>query len=155
MKIIGTRKLDENQKRTIISLWNQEFPEKVSLSGLKDFNDYLQELSDRHHLILIDHKGSLQGWLMHFIRDDERFFTMVLNSSVQGNGWGSTLLDKAKETNSELNGWIVGSNSELRQDGEPYTSPIGFYKKNGFDVDQNTKTTLKGINVIKIAWREN
>lgn len=154
MNFIETQKLVKDQKLQIIDLWNQEFPGEISLSGLNDFNEYLQGLSDKHHIILIDKTGTLKGWLLHFIRNKKRWFTMILDSSIHGQGWGSTFLEQAKKSNSELNGWVVDTNSELKQNGERYISPIRFYKKNKFNVEYETQNTVKSINVVKVVWTD-
>ncbi len=154
MKFIKTENLNTRQKNQILKLWNQEYPEKLSLSNLIAFEEYLQNLSNKHHILLCDKNGTIKGWLIYFIRDKERCFAMIVDPSVQGKGWGSKFLDEAKKDNTELNGWVIGHSTELKQDGEEYVSPIGFYEKNGFKVFPDVVTTKEGIKGIKVTWKK-
>ncbi|MBN2732381.1 MAG: GNAT family N-acetyltransferase [Balneolaceae bacterium] len=154
MKFIKTENLNTRQKNQIFTLWNQEYPEKLLLSNVAAFEEYLQNIDDKHHILLCDKHGTIKGWLIYFMRDGERCFAMIIDPSVQGKGWGSKFLDEAKKCNSELNGWVVDHSSELKQNGEKYVSPIGFYKKNGFQVLSDIVTTKEGINGIKVIWKK-
>lgn len=154
MKFIETENLSKEQKNQIFELWNQGYPKKLSLSNLAAFEQYLQNLGDKRHIILIDEYGTVKGWLISFIRDKERCFAMILDPSVQGKGWGSKFLDRAKKINSELNGWVIDHSTELKQNGEKYISPVGFYEKNGFRILSGTTTTKEGINGIKVTWKK-
>ena len=153
MEITKSASLSRQQKLDIIELWNQEYPEALSLSGLDAFDDYLQNLSDKHHLILSDEAGTVMGWLICFIRDNERCFAMLLNASLQGKGWGSRLLNLAKAYNSELIGWVIDHDTEPKQNGENYKSPIEFYRKNGFEILSHVQWKKKNINGIKVRWQ--
>lgn len=152
MKFIETENLNTGQKKQILKLWNQEYPEKLSLPNLIAFEEYLQNLVDKHHILLCDENGPIKGWLIYFIRDKERCFVMIIDPSVQGKGWGSKFLDEAKKYNSELNGWVINQSTELKQNGDKYISPIGFYEKNGFKVLIDMATTKEGINGVKVTW---
>lgn len=154
MKFQKTETLNTEQKNQILKLWNQEYPKKLGLSNRTAFEEYLKNLDDKHHILLCDEHGTIKGWLIYFIRDKERCFVMIIAPSVQGKGWGSKFLDEAKKINPELNGWVVDHSSELKQNGEIYLSPIGFYKKNGFQVLPDIATTKEGINGIKVTWKK-
>ncbi len=144
--------LDEGQKSEIINLWNIEYPKKLMLRKLSDFEDYLETLDDKHHIVLMDENEKIKGWLTYFIRDNERCFAMLLDSSVQGQGLGSRFLDLAKQENTELNGWIITCETELKPNGENYKSPLGFYLKNGFKMFPELRLEKKGISGIKVQW---
>ena len=105
MKFIKTEKLDAQQKNQIRNLWNQEYPKKISLSNLAAFEEYLQNLDDKHHILLCDEHESIKGWLIYFVRDKERCFAMIVDPSVQGKGWGSNFLDEAKKINADTSAW--------------------------------------------------
>lgn len=154
MKFIETESLNTGQKKQILNLWNQEYPQKLSLSNITAFDEYLQNLGDKHHLLLCDEHGTIKGWLICFLRDKERCFVMIIDPSVQGKGWGSKFLDEAKNINSELNGWVIGHSTELKQNGEKYMSPIGFYEKNGFKAFPDIATKKEGITGIKVTWKK-
>jgi GNAT superfamily N-acetyltransferase len=153
MNFTETESLNKRQKLEIIELWNNEYPKQLSLAGLSDFDQYLQTLSDKNHILLSDSYGVVKGWLICFERDNEQCFAMLLNSSLQGQGWGSKLLNLAKERNTELNGWVIDHDEELKHNGENYKSPIGFYRKNGFEVRTDIQLKKKNINGIKVIWK--
>jgi len=153
MHFTETETLNEKQKLEIIELWNSEYPRELSLSGLTDFDQYLQALSEKKYILLSNENGSVKGWLTYFVRDHEQCFAMLLDSSLQGQGWGSKLLNLAKERNGELNGWVIDNDSELKQNGENYKSPIGFYRKNDFEIRADVQLKKKNISGIKVTWK--
>ena len=153
MNFTETETLNEKQKLEIIELWNSEYPKELSLSGLTDFDQYLHGLSEKHYILLSNENGSVKGWLIYFVRDGEQCFAMLLDSSLQGQGWGSKFLNLAKERNKELNGWVIDNDSELKQNGEVYKSPIGFYRKNGFEIRTDVQLKKKNISGIKVTWK--
>lgn len=78
---------------------------------------------------------------------------MIIDSSIQGGGFGSRLLNLAKESNLALNGWVIDNDNELKQNGELYKSPIGFYRKNGFGILTDLKFDYQNIQGIKVKWQ--
>lgn len=153
MNFKETDKLSREQKLQILEIWNREYPVKVAFSSLAEFEEYLQNLDDKRHVLVCGEEGIIQGWLVHFIRDDERFFTLIVDSSAQGRGWGSELLNRAKEQTSDLNGWVIDRDTELKSNGEAYRSPVEFYKKNDFRIRPRVTTKIKDINGIKVTWK--
>ncbi|MTI89258.1 MAG: GNAT family N-acetyltransferase, partial [Balneolaceae bacterium] len=149
MKFVYKESLNKEQKSRILKLWNQEYPQKLFLSDQTALEEYLQGLNDKHHILLCDDQDVVKGWLLYFIRDGERCFAMILDASIQGQGWGSKLLDEAKKSNYELNGWVIDHNTELKANGETYHSPTIFYEKNGFRVLRKNITIKKDIKGIK------
>ncbi|UGU15998.1 GNAT family N-acetyltransferase [Sinomicrobium kalidii] len=152
MEFAEKKALTQRQKQEILDLWNREYPKDLSLADVKAFEDYLDSLADKRHLLLLDENGSVKGWLIDFVRDEERCFAMLLNPDQQGKGLGSRLLTLAKERNSELNGWVVDNSEELKENGEKYRSPIGFYEKNGFSVLPGVSSKKNNINGIRVHW---
>ena len=155
MTFTETDSLTERQKRQIVVLWNEEYPEKLSFSKSEEFGQYLESVSERHHILLIDENHIVKGWLMHFIRNNEKWFVMLLDSKLQGKKLGSKLLALAKKRTSELNGWVIDHDNELKQNGESYRSPVGFYEKNGFSILSDIELELKDIHGIKVKWEKN
>lgn len=153
MNFIHTNTLSTQQKKEIIHLWNKEYPKRISYQSIKEFEAYLDKLLDKHHIILVDENNALKGWFVDFIRDDERWFAMILDSSSQGKGLGSKFLDLAKEQNTVLNGWVVDNNDEVKQNGAYYKSPIRFYEKNGFQILSDIHIDKKEISGIKVKWQ--
>jgi len=155
MNFTTTKILSEKQKLEIIRLWNEEYPKELSHSNLSDFDQYLQGLSDPNHILLSDENERVRGWLIYFIRDNEQCFAMLLDSSLQGQGWGSKFLNLAKAQNTELNGWVIDNDNEPKHNGENYKSPIDFYRKNDFEIRMDVQLKKKNINGIKVTWKSN
>lgn len=155
MNFIRINSLSNQQKKEIIHLWNKEYPKKIAYHSIDQFEVYLDQLLDKHHIILVNKNDTLKGWFVDFIRDGERWFAMILDASTQGKGLGSKFLDLAKEQNDALNGWVVDNNHEIKQDGTYYKSPIQFYEKNGFQILSDIHIDKKEINGIKVKWETN
>ncbi|MEZ4899628.1 MAG: hypothetical protein R2806_22475 [Saprospiraceae bacterium] len=155
MKLIELSVLTPAQKEQIIALWNQEYPAKIMLSGLADFDQYLSALQDLNHIVLIDRHQVIKGWLAYFSREGEQWFAILLDASLQGQGWGTQILDLAKKRNLELHGWVIPDDQELKQNGEIYRSPLGFYVRNKFSVFAGIQSFKKDTRSIKISWYKN
>lgn len=153
MKFFEAKVLSEDQKLDIVELWNNEYPKGLSFSELTEFDQYLDDLSDKNHILLCEESGRVKGWLIYFVRDNEQCFAMLMDSSLQGQGIGSKILSLAKERNSELNGWVIDTNKEPKQNGKNYKSPIGFYRKNDFEIRMDIQLKKKNINGIKVIWK--
>ena len=153
MEIVKSEILTEEQKKDIIKLWNDEYPKDLSLLDVKAFDEYLNQLSDKQHLT-ITWENRIVGWLIYFVRESEQCFAMLLDSSVQGMGLGSKLLSKAKDYTPELNGWVIDNNEQVKKDDTHYKSPIGFYKKNGFEIVPEIQTKKNNINGIRVRWKK-
>jgi len=149
MEFIKTKILTFKQKEEVNELWNNE-----RHSELSDLENYLYNLNDQHHILLIGKNGIIKGWYFDFIRDDEKWFVMILDSKVQGKGLGTALLNQAKKKESELNGWVIDHNNNKKQNGDFYKSPIEFYKKNGFEILSDTRLELEKISAVKIKWKK-
>ncbi len=155
MEFLETQNLSEKQKLEIIKLWNSEYPRALNHNNVAEFDKYLNSLSNKHHILLLDETGNLKGWLIYFVRDYEQCFAMLLDASLQGLGWGSKFLNLAKERNSELNGWVIDNDNEPKLNGKNYKSPIGFYYKNRFEIHKDIQLKKKNINGIKVIWKSN
>jgi len=154
MEFVETKFLDRAQKKSVVALWNQEYPKKLGLPTIGDFENYLKGHKDKNHIILMDEHGALKGWLLYFVRDGDRCFAMLLDASLQGQGWGSKFLDLAKQRNDELNGWVIPNNNETKSNGANYRSPVGFYLRNDFEVLNDEELEKNGITGIKVRWKK-
>ncbi|MEO8416533.1 MAG: hypothetical protein ABI472_22910 [Ginsengibacter sp.] len=90
---------------------------------------------------------------MKFVREKETWFTITIDSSVQGQGKGSQLLNKLKEHEQSLNGWVIDHDSEIKQSGEIYNSPLPFYLKNDFLVYPEIRLEIPILSAAKITWQ--
>ena len=154
MNLIHTQTLTENQKETIRRLWNEEYPKKLNHAESSDFEAYLEKLSHPYHILLIEN-NSIKGWYFDFIRENEKWFAMIIDGKEHGKGYGTLLLNLAKEKEPELNGWVIDHNEEIKHDGTVYQSPLEFYRKNGFIVKPQIRLELNTLSAVKMKWTKN
>jgi hypothetical protein len=152
VRIISTENLSLEQKKEIFELWNKEYPKNLQYTDITELDDYLKKLKDQNHILLVDKKNKIKGWYSDFIRGNERWFLLILDSAIQGKKYGTQIIDLGKEINDELNGWVISSKGYLKANGEAYNSPIPFYKKIGFKIFDQTKLNTDKISAIKIQW---
>jgi hypothetical protein len=152
MKIIQTTSLTLDQKQSLFELWNSEYPEKIGYTVMSEFEKYIGGLLNAAHYLVVDDQNQILGWAFSFFREAEDWFGIIINSEIQGNGFGILLLDELKKSKSVLNGWVIDHQNDLKQNKEPYLSPLGFYTKNGFLVHQNNRIENDKISAVKIRW---
>ncbi|CAA9196020.1 hypothetical protein FLA105534_00913 [Flavobacterium bizetiae] len=61
MIIIETQVLSLEQKDSLMQLWNNEYPVKLNLKNIEDFELYLNGLSETKHYLLLDDSDEIQG----------------------------------------------------------------------------------------------
>lgn len=154
MKIILSNNLTNNMKSRLQELWNNEYPEKIKHSSIKDFEDYLNELQNLTHYLMIDDNSEITGWGFTFDRNAEKWFAIILDSRIHGKGFGTELLKRMKQNETELFGWVIDHNNDLRTNGQAYRSPVGFYIKNGFKIIPDERLELEKISAVKIIWQK-
>ena len=152
MRITKRKKLSPEQKQELFDLWNTEYPVNLRYNDISELEEYLNKFEDQNHILLIDENGRIKGWYADFLRDDGRWFLAILHPEIQGRGFGTQLIEMAKRTNEELNGWVIKEEIYLKRNGEMYRSPIEFYRKNGFDILDQTQLKTDKINAVKIHW---
>lgn len=72
---------------------------------------------------------------------------------MQGDGYGTRLLNLAKEKEPVLNGWVIDRNEGVKYNGKPYRSPLEFYLKNGFQTIPGIRLELATLSAVKIQWK--
>jgi GNAT superfamily N-acetyltransferase len=152
MKITKTKNLSETQKQSVVSLWNAEYPAQLQHSGIASFNEYLSKLGNIEHYLLTDDEENIKGWLACFRRDGEKWFAMIVDTGEQKKGYGSRLLSKVKEFETEINGWVMDLEKDVKTNGETYRSPLGFYLKNGFEILSDMRLENEQLSAVKIKW---
>ena len=115
MKFLKTNILNYKQKNEIIDLWNNEYPKKLKHENFDSFNLYLKNLNEQNHIVLIDENDCVKGWYFDFIRENKKWFAMILDSKIKGKGLGTKLLNEAKLKEKELNGWVIDHNNDLKE----------------------------------------
>ncbi|WP_121812226.1 hypothetical protein [Mucilaginibacter kameinonensis] len=155
MKIIVQESLNVKQIEAAFRLWNNEYPEKLKFDKMEGFNDYLNNLDAKKHFLLIDGEESIVGWSATFLRDNEKWFAIILNSNIHGKSYGTSILNEIKKHETQLAGWVIDKEGVLRADGRKYRSPLQFYIKNGFNVLTGYRMESEKISAVKITWQLN
>ncbi|MEZ2334902.1 N-acetyltransferase [Mucilaginibacter sp. RCC_168] len=145
--------LTHAQLQAVYQLWNDEYPGKLQYDSINDFNTYLDNLEQKKYFLLIDENEILFGWSATFLRDNERWFAIILNSNVQGKKYGTQVLDEIKKHETHLVGWVIDKEGELKSNGSQYASPLAFYIKNGFKVLEAHRIESDKISAVKISWQ--
>lgn len=150
-----SQSLSTAQKKDIVRLWNAEYPAYLSYAHVSEFDSYVDSLTDPLHFVIADETGTVKAWLVTFTRDNERWFAMILDASLQGRGIGSRLLHEGRQQEKELNGWVIDHDRDIRSDGSPYPGPLGFYLKNGFELVNEVRLETSAMSCAKIRWQSN
>ena len=153
MKIIETQVLSLEQKNSLMQLWNNEYPAKLNLKTIEDFELYLNGLSETKHYLLLDDSDEIQGWTFTFLREDENWFAIILNREIHGKGIGSLLMHEIKKNNTSLNGWVIDQENEIKLNATFYKSPLQFYIKNDFIVCSEIRIENEKLSAVKINWK--
>ena len=153
MTLIETKDLTSEHKLAIQNLWNQEYPAKLAYTNFSDFDNYLSNLTGKTHFLLINDSNEILGWGFKFERDSEKWFAIIVDRQIKGNGWGTQILNAIKNNETELNGWVIDHNNDLKLNGENYHSPLKFYLKNGFACNADTRLETEKLSAIKIEWK--
>lgn len=152
MKIIEQNELSNAQKTRVIEMWNAEYPSSLAHSDVASFDEYLNNLGTKKHFLLFDETGEIAAWAMIFERDEAKWFAIIVDSKIQGKGFGIKLIDALKTAEKRLFGWVIDNNESVKSNGENYRSPLGFYKKIGFLIHENEKIVKQEISGVKIEW---
>lgn len=152
MEFLKLTRLSQTDKKAIFTIWNNEYPEKLNYASFSDFENYLHNLSDQSHILLVDENKNIKGWYFDFIRDKEKWFAIILDSQVKGIGFGTKILNFAKSKEKVLNGWVIDHNKDKKKNGKIYESPLNFYLKNGFKKLSGQRLELDKISAVKIKW---
>lgn len=99
-----------------------------------------------------DKNDVIIGWFFGFIREDERWFAIIVNRYKHRKGIGSALLSHAKTLFTELNGWVITDATYTKENGTAYNSPLGFYLKHGFSVLEDKTFKTEQMKTVKIKW---
>jgi GNAT superfamily N-acetyltransferase len=153
MNIIETQTPDHEQKDTIFRLWNNEYPQQLGYTDIAGLDNYLGNLQCQSHYFAIDGQSAICGWAFTFIREQEKWFAIIVDSAFHKKGIGSLLLQALKDKEPILNGWVTDHYRYTKQNGQPYLSPLPFYIKNGFTVCANVRLEAPVLSAVKISWR--
>lgn len=154
MKIINQKHLVLEQKQAALEIWNAEYSVKLQMSGVAELDAFLDPLFDTKYYLLID-ADSLAGWAATFTAGPVRSFFIMLNSAYHGKGYGTILLNELKKEGPQLFAWAIDHNNDVKSDGRPYPSPISFYLKNGFTINNELRLENEQLSAVNILWEAN
>lgn len=151
MNIRKSNVLTPRQLEDALRLWNNEYPEQLMHGSQKELQGYLRTCSQPKHYTVSDDDGNLRAWAYTFLRDNSRWFALIVSGPLQGKGWGRRLLDALKEEKQTLYGWVTDHNRYQKVNGVVYVSPLSFYLKNDFVIcPERLETEL--LSAVKIKW---
>jgi RimJ/RimL family protein N-acetyltransferase len=152
LTIAITEELTSQQKVMIRKIWNSVYPENLVLPTVDDFDSYLETLGKKRHYLLKHLSGKLLGWGITFERENDHWFVIMLDDSINRTGMGSLLLKRIQADQPQLSGWVIDHNNAVRTDGKPYLSPVEFYLKNKFKLESETRLELPIISAVCIRY---
>ncbi|TDO83898.1 hypothetical protein EV143_101341 [Flavobacterium chryseum] len=153
MRIVQKEVLLLEEKEVLRELWNEEYPARLNCKTMADFELYLNGLQNTKHYLLFDDLNRINGWAFTFLREEEDWFAIILDSQIQGKGNGSLLINELKKNNASLNGWVIDHENEEKQNATFYKSPMPFYIKNGFTILTEIRIENEKMSGVKINWK--
>jgi GNAT superfamily N-acetyltransferase len=149
MKIHRSITLSANQLNEIETLWNAEYPLK-----LKDrFNLLLAETTKNIHYYCTNESGEIIAWSVLFEKENDLRFSIIVASNYQKEGLGSALLSEMKKEGVPCSGWVIDHDTDLKSDGNYYLSPLNFYLKNGFSLDDSCRLNNEMIKAVLVRYK--
>ena len=152
MKIIIQTYLNSEQKQAALKIWNAEYPVNLQMPGIAEFDDFLNTLIDPKYYLMINESDAIAGWAATFSAGPVRSFFIMLDSAYHGKGYGTILLNELKKEGPQLFAWAIDHNNDVKPDGRPYPSPINFYLKNGFTVNNDLRLENEQLSAVNILW---
>lgn len=152
MKIITTSTLSNKQKQAVFNIWNTEYPIRLLIPEIEKFEDFINSLNDQKYYLLVNETDEIIGWATTFYIEAVRCFFIMLSGKFHGKGYGTVLLNELKMDGSQLFGWAIDHNNDVKANGELYPSPITFYLKNGFTVNSGLRLENEKISAVNILW---
>ncbi|MTI39490.1 GNAT family N-acetyltransferase [Fulvivirga lutimaris] len=141
------------EKKAVLDLWNNEYPASLNYKDVDAFDEFLSKMGSPRHKLLFD-KQLLAGWIVTFDRDGERWFSIIVNSQLQGKGIGKRLIELFKAEEEHLCGWVVDHEDYIKLDGSPYNSPLTFYTKLGFELIEEERYKGDRLSAVKVYWEK-
>lgn len=152
MKIITTTNLSNQQKQAALNIWNTEYPVRLLMPGMDNFDAFINPLINQKHYLLINETDEIIGWAATFSIEHVRCFFIMLSGSVHGKGYGTLLLNELKKDGTQLFGWAIDHDTDIKANGELYPSPINFYRKNGFTINEDLRLENDQLSAVNILW---
>ena len=148
MIIHRTEILSSRQFAEINALWNEEYPLQ-----LKDRLALLFEGNTKTiHFYLLDEFEQIIAWSVLFEKENDLRFSIIVSGLYQQKGLGSALLMEMKKEGIPFCGWVIDHDTDLKSDGSYYHSPLHFYLKNGFLIDDTFRLNNEMIRAVLVRY---
>ncbi|HVW98530.1 MAG TPA: GNAT family N-acetyltransferase [Mucilaginibacter sp.] len=154
MTIITQDHLSPLQKEAALRIWNKEYPQRLVMSAMEPFDEFLDSITDKTHYLLLTGHREIAGWAAAFMAGPVRSFFIMVDGSYQGKGYGTLLLNQIKKDNHKLFAWAIDHDQDFKLDGTRYPSPIAFYLKNGFTVNNDLRLENELLSAVNILWQK-
>ena len=118
---------------------------------MKIYFDGLQKLE---YFLLIDSSIPATAFSFRFIRDEELWLAMLMPPAMQGKGYGSILIEELTENINSISAWVVDHERDVKADGSPYISPLLFYLKERFEIQEGVRLETDTISAAKLVWKK-
>ncbi|MFM1947382.1 MAG: hypothetical protein RL207_1665 [Bacteroidota bacterium] len=150
MIIHQTEFLSTQQFSEIAALWNAEYPIQ-----LKDRLALLLEGNTKTiHFYLLDEFEQIIAWSVLFEKEQDLRFSIIVSRKHQKQGLGSVLLNEMKNKGMDFSGWVIDHDLDLLSDGSNYKSPLRFYLKNGFILDESFRLNTEMIQAVLVRYKQ-
>jgi GNAT superfamily N-acetyltransferase len=151
--IISTSVLNNKQQEEFFQCWNEVYPLNLKFDDLGKMHEYFDGLQQLQFFLLVDASILATAFSFRFIRDNELWLAMLMPPTMQGKGYGSILLEELTENVDSISAWVVDHDRDVKADGTPYRSPLSFYLKNGFEVQEGVRLEMDTISAVKLIWK--
>lgn len=151
--IISTSNLNSKQQEEFLKCWNEVYPLNLKFDDSGKMQSYFDGLQQLQFFLLVDGSIPATAFSFRFMRDGELWLAMLMPPSMQGKGYGSILLEELTENVDTISAWVVDHDLDVKSDGTPYRSPLQFYLKNGFAVQDGMRLELDTISAAKLVWK--
>lgn len=137
---------------SVLEAWNAVYPVQLRMEpeALRAFID--RDDRSRQYLSR-DDSGRMRGWGLCFDREGARWFSLLVAEAHQGKGIGAALVRAMQADESDLRGWVIDHDRDRLASGEPYRSPLAFYRQLGFDICHGVRWDDTQISAVMIRWQ--
>ncbi len=152
--IIHTQVLNQQQQFELLKCWNEVYPLNLKFDDLGKMKIYFDGLQKLEYFLLIDSSIPATAFSFRFIRDEELWLAMLMPPSMQGKGYGSILIEELTENINSISAWVVDHERDVKADGSPYISPLLFYLKERFEIQEGVRLETDTISAAKLVWEK-
>jgi hypothetical protein len=150
MKFELKHRLTKADKIGILRLWNAEYPVQLVHENLASLDNYLRSLDTAEHAVVKDGEKNIMGWLVRFQREQAIWFAIIISRQNQGIGIGTQLMELLPR-DEQVNGWVVTDKNQVLADGQSYKTPVDFYVKMDFKLEEDVTLIKDGIKSTRIV----